>query len=121
MTDVSAVPWVSENCKQRYEQWLKSTAPRGFAISDSGNCGSSSGTTVTNDLPPDPAERALTICEKMNRGQFQLYVASDLAITTAEDNAITINLIAAYADNTPANGMERFKLFEKSCSMPSYG
>lgn len=73
ITDLAAVPWVSENCRQRYEQWLKSASPRGFAIGDSGNCGFSSGTTVTNDLPPDPAERALTICQRMNRGICQLY------------------------------------------------
>ncbi len=73
ITDVAAVPWVSENCRQRYEQWLKSASPRGFAIGDSGNCGFSSGTTVTNDLPADPAERALTIFQRMNRGLCQLY------------------------------------------------
>jgi hypothetical protein len=73
LNDVAAVPWVSDNCRQRYQQWLQSALPRGFAIGDSGNCGFSSGTTVTNDLPSDPAERALTICQRANRGICQLY------------------------------------------------
>jgi hypothetical protein len=73
ITDVDAVPWVSESCRQRYQQWLQSALPRGFAIGDSGNCGFSSGTTVTNDLPTDPAERALAVCQRANRGMCQLY------------------------------------------------
>jgi hypothetical protein len=73
LSDAAAVPWVSDNCRQRYQQWLQSALPRGFAIGDSGNCGFSSGTTVTNDLPSDPAERALTICQRANRGICQLY------------------------------------------------
>jgi hypothetical protein len=73
IADVAAVPWVSENCRQRYQQWLQSPIPRGFAIGDAGNCGFSSGTAVTNDLPADPAERALIVCQRANRGMCQLY------------------------------------------------
>lgn len=73
IADPGAVPWVSENCRQRYQQWLQSALPRGFAIGESGNCGFSSGTTVTNDLPTDPAERSLVQCQRANRGICQLY------------------------------------------------
>jgi dienelactone hydrolase len=81
INDVAAPPGLNENCRKRYEEWLKNPAPRGFAISVDGGCGFSFGTKPPSaDLPTDPAERALMACQRTRDRQCRLYAIDDQVV-----------------------------------------
>jgi dienelactone hydrolase len=78
INDVSAPPGLNENCRKRYEEWLKNPPPRGFAIGMDGGCGFSAGTKAPSaDLPTDPAERALMACQRVRDRLCRLYAIDD--------------------------------------------
>jgi dienelactone hydrolase len=84
LSDVSAPPGLNENCRRRYEDWLRSASPRGFAVAVDGGCGFSSGTKPPSaDLPTDPAERALMVCQRVRDRQCRLYAMDDQVVWTA--------------------------------------
>jgi dienelactone hydrolase len=82
---VAAPPGLSENCRKRYEEWLKTPLPRGFAIANDGGCGFSSGTKPSAaDLPTDPAERAVMACQRVRDRICRLYALDDQVVWTPQ-------------------------------------
>ncbi len=85
ISDASAPPGLNENCRKRYEEWLKNPSPRGFAIAVDGGCGFSHGTkALSADLPTDPAERALIACQRVRDRLCRLYAIDDHVVWTAQ-------------------------------------
>jgi predicted small secreted protein len=80
VSNVEAVPRISERCRDIYRAWIARVAPKGFAVG-TGACGSSSGVRPPKpDLPIDPAERALAICESFGKGACKLYAIDDAVV-----------------------------------------
>lgn len=85
LMDVDAVPNLTSACKERYAQWIKRSNPKGFAVSDKGNCASSVGTKAPEpNLPLDPAERALHVCSSGGARSCKLYAIDDDVVWSAK-------------------------------------
>lgn len=83
--DVSAPPGLNETCRKRYEDWLKTPSPRGFAVAKDGGCGFSNDTKPSAaDLPTDPAERALMVCQRVRDRQCRMYAIDDQVVWKPE-------------------------------------
>ena len=83
LEDVAAVPHIRDNCRELYRKWLTNASPKGFAVSPAGTCGYSSGVRPPKpNVPIDPAERALTVCEGMGKGACKLYAIDDAVVWT---------------------------------------
>jgi dienelactone hydrolase len=81
ITDVQALPNATDNCRKRYEDWLKQPAPKGFALALDGGCGFSWGVKPPNpNLPTDPAERAVMACSKAGERLCRLYALDDQVV-----------------------------------------
>lgn len=81
LDDVDSVPLIGAACRERYKTWLTWKLPRGFAISTSGRCGFSRGTKPSQaDLPADPAQRALKVCERAGNDACKLYAMDDIVV-----------------------------------------
>lgn len=79
--NVEAVPGLSAGCRDIYRKWITWTSPKGFAVGPAGNCGYSSGVRPPKpDLPIDPAERALTVCDRFGKGACKLYAIDDAVV-----------------------------------------
>jgi dienelactone hydrolase len=79
--DITAPPGLNETCRRRYEEWLKKPSPRGFAIAGDGGCGFSDVKNHSSaDLPTDPAERALVVCQRVRDRQCRLYAIDDQVV-----------------------------------------
>ncbi len=85
ISDIAGPPGLNENCRKRYEEWLKTPIPRGFAVAGDGGCGFSSGTKpLSADLPTDPAERALMVCQRVRDRSCRLYAIDDQVVWTKQ-------------------------------------
>lgn len=91
IADVNAVPFLSENGKRAYQEYLTKMTPRAFAVSPSGAwCWAEEG--------EDPDARALATCSAKSDQPCQLYSVDDAVVWNpdlAEKAAVT-------ASNTPA-------------------
>lgn len=89
--DVNAVPFLSENGKRAYQEYLTKMTPRAFAVSPTGAwCWAEEG--------EDPDARALATCSAKSGKPCQLYSVDDAVVWNpdlAEKAAVT-------ASNTPA-------------------
>ena len=89
--DVNAVPFLSENGKRAYQEYLTKMTPRAFAVSESGAwCWAEEG--------EDPDARALATCSAKSSKPCRLYSVDDAVVWNpdlAEKAAVT-------ASNTPA-------------------
>ncbi len=67
--DITKIPYITENCKKIYANWLTQANPKAFSISPSANCGYTWGTNPPDkNLPPDPSERSQVVCNKITKG-----------------------------------------------------
>ncbi|MFM7330301.1 MAG: alpha/beta hydrolase family protein [Brachymonas sp.] len=83
ISDIAAPPGLNDACRKRYEEWLKNPLPRGFAIAADRGCGFSAATKATAaDLPTDPAERALMVCQRVRDRICRLYAIDDHVVWT---------------------------------------
>ena len=75
LKNFSAIPGVSEYCRERYQVWLGWPTPKAFALGTDSNCGFTTGTSPPNpDLAiPDPSERAVAACNRRGKGDCKLY------------------------------------------------
>ena len=79
--NLDAIPTMNADCRARYIDWLARPLPKGFAISSLGNCGFSWGTRpAIVSLPKDPGERALLMCNRLGKGECQLYAMDDKVV-----------------------------------------
>jgi hypothetical protein len=89
--DVNAVPFLSENGKRAYQEYLTKMTPRAFAVSPSGAwCWAEEG--------EDPDARALATCSAKSDKPCHLYSVDEAVVWNpdlAEKAAVT-------ASNTPA-------------------
>lgn len=80
INSIDAVPNLSSECRQKYRTWLTWPIPRGFAVNPNGHCGYTTGTKPSQrELPADPVERALAVCEK-KFGACALYAIDDAVV-----------------------------------------
>ncbi len=80
-SNLDAIPTLSAVCRERYVEWLARPLPKGFAISSLGSCGLSWGTKpAVVSLPTDPGERALLLCNRLAKGECQLYALDDQVV-----------------------------------------
>lgn len=79
--DVDAIPYLNDSGRNAYRSWLAAPTPRAFAISSNGWLAWTSGFKPgLPDLPADPSERALRICEQSAQQPCQLYAVNNVVI-----------------------------------------
>ena len=82
--DVDAIPFLNDRGRQGYRDWLRRNTPRAFAISDDGHWSSTWGVRPSDpNLPKDPAERALTMCERSAHKPCKLYAVNGAVVWVA--------------------------------------
>jgi Domain of unknown function (DUF4410) len=105
INDVDAIPWISDRGREGYRDWLTKSAPRAFAISDSGRWVSTWGISPQNpEEPKDPAERALQRCAKVNNSPCKLYAVNGSVVWVK--------------DALPGKGVEAMPTAEKTVTKP---
>ena len=75
--DVDAIPFLNDNGRQSYRNWLTKGTPRAFAISPTGTLAASFGLKpVDETLPSDPVERAVVACNRISKTACRLYAVN---------------------------------------------
>ncbi len=93
LDDIAAVPYLSENGRAAYREYLAKMTPRAFAVSPSGAwCWAEEG--------EDPDTRALATCEKKSNQPCQLYSVDDYVVW--RDKSAPLTSTAALGSNGPA-------------------
>lgn len=83
--DLDAIPFLSERGRNDYQNWLRLPLPRAFAISPTGHYWHTSGVRPREaDLPVDPGERALLMCERNARRACKLYAVNNAVVWVRE-------------------------------------
>ncbi len=77
LSNVSAVPYLSDAGREDYRAWLRLAKPRAFALSASGHYALTSGTKPKDPmLPTDPGKRALMLCTAAAKEACRLYAVN---------------------------------------------
>jgi hypothetical protein len=89
LEDVDAVPFISDNARASYREWVSRPTPKAFAISDSGHWAATWGLTPADpNAPRDPGDRALVICQQRSKGTpCKLYAVNGAVVWTKESAA----------------------------------
>jgi hypothetical protein len=88
LDDVDAIPYLNDQGRQRYREWLKRGEPRAFALSATGRYAHTSGLQSTDEaLPSDPVERALVLCNRNSKTPCKLYAVNGAVVWTKEELA----------------------------------
>jgi dienelactone hydrolase len=88
LDDIDAVPFMHENGRAAYREYLQKVKPRAFAVSASGAwCWAEEG--------EDPGARALATCASKGNGPCQLYSVDDNVVWAGEAPARTATAVAA--------------------------
>ncbi|SDO94169.1 hypothetical protein SAMN05216303_102747 [Rhodoferax sp. OV413] len=75
--DVDAIPFLNDNGRQSYRNWLTKGTPRAFAISPTGTLAASFGLKPGDEtLPSDPVERAVVACNRISKTACRLYAVN---------------------------------------------
>lgn len=81
VNDASALPFVGNNAKKGYAEWLTKPGPKAFAISERGNWAGTWGTDVEDaQHPNDPSERALWVCSRRATVKCKLYAVDGAVV-----------------------------------------
>lgn len=81
INDVAALPFVGNNAKKGYAEWLTKPGPKAFAISERGNWAGTWGTDVEDaQQPTDPTERALWVCARRATVKCKLYAVDGAVV-----------------------------------------
>jgi dienelactone hydrolase len=92
--DIDAVPYLSENGRAAYREYLAKMTPRAFAVSPSGAwCWAEEG--------EDPDSRALATCARKSKQPCQLYSVDDYVVWPAKADGATAIATAALGSNGP--------------------
>ncbi len=81
--DTTKFPGTAESCKKLYSEWLEKANPKAFAISGTGRCFYSFGTSPADKaLPVDPTERTLHNCNLTtnNRNNCKHYAIDGVVV-----------------------------------------
>lgn len=78
LSDIDSLPGLGARGREGYQAWLKRNHPRAFAIGPRKNWASAVGRNPSDhNLPSDPVERALGICQRNAGEPCQLYAVND--------------------------------------------
>ena len=81
ITDVDAIPFISDRGREGYRDWLTRPTPRAFAISDKGFWSGTWGLKPLNpEDPNDPVERALGRCAKASNSICKIYAVNGAVV-----------------------------------------
>jgi dienelactone hydrolase len=95
LDDVDAVPYVNENGRSAYREYLAKMTPRAFAVSPNGAwCWAEEG--------EDPDARALATCEQKGGQPCRLYSVDEKVVW--HDEPAAVQRATTIASRTPANG-----------------
>ena len=88
ISDIDAVPYLSDRGREGYRQYLGRPTPKAFALSPSGHW-FSAWTLVPNDpsMPTDPSERAVMACNRASPTPCKLYAVNGSVVWTRETAA----------------------------------
>jgi hypothetical protein len=90
INDVAALPFVGNNAKKGYAEWLTKPGPKAFAISERGNWAGTWGTDVEDaQQPTDPTERALWVCSRRATVKCKLYAVDGAVVWGDAAPAVT--------------------------------
>lgn len=93
LDDIDAIPYLSERGRRDYQSWLQLPLPRAFAIAPNGYHWHTSTTHPKElDLPVDPSERALLMCERGARRPCKLYAVNNAVVWVKEPSPLARDL-----------------------------
>ena len=79
--DVDAMPYINDKGRVAYVEWLTKPPPRAFAISSTGTYAFSWGIKPQDkNMPTDPLERAMLVCEQRANQTCQLYAVNNSVV-----------------------------------------
>jgi hypothetical protein len=83
--DIDAIPYLSDNGRAAYREWLGRPTPKAFAISAKGHW-FTAWSLIPHDatLPSDPTERALVGCERAAKMPCKLYAINGSVVWVKE-------------------------------------
>jgi Peptidase family M48 len=85
--DVDAIPYINDKARDKYREWLKSDTPRAFAISPTGAYASSLGLVPFRaDLPTNPVDRAVKVCNEISKSQCKLYAVNGSVVWVQDES-----------------------------------
>ncbi|MEP6791452.1 MAG: hypothetical protein ABI907_08790, partial [Ramlibacter sp.] len=85
ISDVDAIPYLSDRGREGYREYLGRPTPKAFALSPSGHWASSwSLTPIDKTLPTDPVERAMVSCNRSSPAPCKLYAVNGAVVWTRE-------------------------------------
>jgi hypothetical protein len=83
--DIDAIPYLSDNGRAAYREWLGRPTPKAFAISTKGHWYTAWSLAPQDaTLPADPNERALVGCERAARMPCKLYAVNGSVVWIKE-------------------------------------
>lgn len=100
--DIDAIPFLADDGRQRYREWLTKSTPRAFAISDTGHFAYANGLKSTDESSPkDPSERALLVCARINQAPCKLYAVNGAVVWVKSPEPTYLSTTAAVLPATP--------------------
>lgn len=80
--DVAAVPYLTEQGREAYREYLTKQDPKAFAIAPNGGAYSVWGKSRDLSLPADPSARVLILCERIAKRPCELYAVNSKVVWT---------------------------------------
>ena len=93
--DIDAIPYLTARGRKGYQEWLGLPLPRAFALAPNGYYWFTSTTRPREaDLPVDPGERALLMCERSAKRPCKLYAVNNAVVWVKEPSPLAGELEA---------------------------
>lgn len=103
LDDIDAIPYLGERGRREYQNWLKLPLPRAFALAADGHFWLTSSTRPRDpDLPVDPTERALLMCERTSKLACKLYAVNNAVVWVKEPSPLGRELLPPVPPAVPS-------------------
>ncbi|AMP02249.1 hypothetical protein CAter10_4882 [Collimonas arenae] len=87
ISDSRHIPFLDQQGREAYQLWLTRVGPKAFVIAEDGHWAQTWGNPPDQNLPRDPAVRALQVCYNLSGRNCQLYAIDSTVVYRASTAA----------------------------------